>query len=100
LGLRNRFRLERLLRRAGFPSLRQFAAWAEIDSWVSAAERTGASLFSMAVRAHRHPSACYRLVKEVTGLTWVQLRKRGSRWVERRIARAIARARAGFNTPR
>src|SRR4051812_25616983 len=68
LGLPNRFHLARLLKREGFPSLHRFAAWAEIDSWVSAAEHTGMSLFDLAVRAHRHPSACYRLVKEVTGL--------------------------------
>ena len=93
LGLGNRFRFERLLRRAGFPSLRRFAARAEIALWVSAAGQTGASLFSMAVRAHRHPSAsaCYRLFKDVTGWTWGRMRKRGSRWVEARIVRAVRR---------
>lgn len=85
LGLRNRFQLARLLKQERVPSLHQVGAWATILSWVLAAERDGASLCHLAFRAHRHPSACYRLVKEKTGLRWDQVRARGSTWVERRF---------------
>lgn len=97
LGLPNRFHLARLLKRAGLPSLRRFAGLVEIDSWVSSPERTGKSLFELAVRAHRHPSACYRLVRELTGLTWGQVRKLGSRWVEGCIVRGIVKSSRGSN---
>ncbi len=89
LRLGSRFRLARLLKREGLPSLRRLAGWAAIDGWVSAAEREGTSLFRLALRWHRHPSACYRLVKEVTGVTWGEVRKRGSEWVEREILSEI-----------
>ena len=82
LGLGNRFKLARLLRREGFPPLHRLAEWATLLSWTVAAEQTGASLCWMAFRSRRHPSACYRLVREVTGLRWEQVRARGSRWVQ------------------
>lgn len=85
LGLPNRFKLARLLRREGLPPLHRLAEWTTVLSWVRNAERTGASLCWMAFRSGRHPSACYRLVKEVTGLTWEEVRSRGSRWLERRL---------------
>ena len=92
LRLGNRFRLARLLKRAGLPSLRRLAGWAAIDAWVVAAEREGTSLFRLALRGHRHPSACYRLVKEMTGVTWGEVRKRGSEWVEDELVKEIEAA--------
>lgn len=90
LGLRNRFQLARLLKRDGLPSLHRLAEWATVLSWVKTAEQTGASLCYMAFRSGRHPSACYRLVKEVTGLRWAQVRERGSPWVQRGFLREFA----------
>ncbi len=83
LGLGSRYRLARLLRREGLPSLHRIAAWATVLSWVLTAERIGASLCWIAFHSDRYPAACYRLVKEVTGLTWEAVRARGSDWVER-----------------
>src|SRR2546425_11762938 len=80
LGFRNRFQLARLLKREGLPPLHRLAAWTTILSWVRTAEREGACLFRLAFRWHRHPAACYRLVKEVTGLPWTEARRRGSGW--------------------
>ncbi len=85
LGLKNRFRLARMLKREGLPPLHRLAAWATILSWVHAAEQDGTCLFRLAFRSHRHPSACYRLVKEVTGLCWSEVRARGVDWVDRRL---------------
>jgi hypothetical protein len=89
LGLGSRFRLARLLKREGLPSLHRLAGWVTVEAWVSAAEREGTSLFRLAYRSHRHPSACYRLVKEVTGLSWMEVRKRGSGWVRRQLIERI-----------
>jgi len=85
LGLRNRFQLARMLKREGLPPLHRLAAWTTILSWVHAAEQDGTCLFRLAFRSHRHPSACYRLVKEVTGLCWSEVRARGAGWVEREL---------------
>jgi hypothetical protein len=83
LGLHNRFELGRRLKRDGLPSLHHLAAWAMVLSWVQRAERDGLSLCKLAYRSHRHPSACYRLVRETTGLRWAEVRARGSTWVRR-----------------
>ena len=85
LGLRNRFALARLLKRNGLPPLHRLAGWATVLTWVLTAERDDVSLCHIAFRLSRHPSACYRLVKEVTGLTWGDVKARGSTWVERRF---------------
>jgi len=89
LGLENRFQLARLLRREGLPSLHRLAAWATVLSWVRAADHTGVSLCRMAFRSNRYPAACYRLVREVTGLRWGQVRARGSAWVQLQFLREI-----------
>jgi len=87
LGLGNRFRLARLLKQEGLPPLHRLAAWTAILCWVRTAERDGTCLSRLATRWHRHPSACYRLVKKVTGLCWLEVRTRGQDWVERRLMR-------------
>ena len=85
LGLKNRFTLARLLKRERVPPLHRLAEWATVVSWVIAAEETGVSLCWLAFHSRRHPSACYRLVKEVTGLRWEEVRSRGSKWVQERL---------------
>ena len=81
LGLKNRFRLARLLHNEGLPPLHRLAEWLTIFSWVSRAQREGVSLCWMAFRMNRDPSACYRLVKQLTGLGWEELQARGEAWV-------------------
>ncbi len=82
LGLQSRFQLARLLRCDGLPALHRLAEWAKVLSWVVLAEETGASLCSLAGRSGAHSSACYRLVKELTGLCWRDLRARGATWLQ------------------
>lgn len=91
LGLKSRFTLARLLKREGLPPLHRLAQWATVLAWVVAAERDGVSLCWMAFRSKRHPSACYRLVKEVTGRRWDDVRALGSGWVQRQLLAEFAR---------
>lgn len=100
LGLPNRFKLARMLRDAGLPPLHRLAEWATVESWVLSAERRGVSLCHIAFRCRRHPSACYRLVREVTGLPWEQVRKRGSTWIHRRLLAEIRNSQLRHTSPR
>jgi hypothetical protein len=89
LGLRNRFELARLLQRDGLPSLRCLADWVTLLAWVKRAERQSTSLCRMAFTSGRHPSACYRLVRELTGLRWTEVLAKGSKWVEGELLREL-----------
>jgi len=90
-GLPNRFRLARMLKRAGLPPLHRLAEWALVESWLRRAEREGISLCRMAFQAGRYPSTCYRLVKDLTGLTWGELRARGLRWFQHEFLKQLQR---------
>ncbi len=81
LGLQNRFELGRLLKREGLPALHCLAGWANVLAWVERAESTGCSLCQIAFRARKDPATCYRTVKRITGLHWLEIRRRGSAWV-------------------
>ena len=89
LGLPSRFKLARILKRAGLPPLHRLAEWAMLESWLRAAEEDHVSLCYLAFRSRRHPSACYRLVKELTGLRWTELRARGLQWFQRQFLRQL-----------
>jgi len=91
LGLRNRFALARLLHRDGLPSLRRLANWVALLSWVRCAERESLSLCYMALHTGRHASACYRVVRELTGMRWTEVLERGSKWVEEELLRDLGR---------
>jgi len=80
LGLPNRFALGRMLLHEGLPGLRELAGWISILGWLAAAEQSNAPLLTLAVRSRRSPAACYRLVRRLTGLTWLGLKARGSHW--------------------
>src|SRR5262245_16536218 len=88
LGL-SRFQLARMLRREGLPPLHVMAGWAMVLSWLRTAEGKQVSLCWIAFHAGRHPSTCYRLVKEVTGLSWEQARARGAAWAEYEFVKAL-----------
>jgi len=87
LGLRNRFELARLLKREGLPPLHDLAGWASVLTWLDRAECTGCSLCDQAFRARKDPATCYRVVKRLTGLRWLEVRRRGSTWVVERFLR-------------
>ena len=81
LGMGSRFALGRMLWRQGLPGLRELSGWISVLAWVIAAERSDLSLFMIAVHSKRSPAVCYRLVRRLTGRTWVKVRARGSAWV-------------------
>lgn len=85
LGLHNRFELGRLLRREGLPPLHYLAGWASVLTWLERAESTGCSLCQLAFGARKDPATCYRTVKRITGLPWLEIRRLGSAWVLRRF---------------
>lgn len=85
IGLQNRFRLARLLDHEGLPPLHRLSEWVTVLNWITCAERDHVSLCWMAFRSRRHPSACYRLVKKVTGRCWEEVLCNGSSWVLRRF---------------
>ncbi|SRR5258706_4373358 len=91
LGFANRFRLARFLHGEGLPPLHRLTEWVTVFSWVDNAERNNVSLCWMAFRSHRHPSACYRLVKKVTGCGWEEVRASGSGWVLRLFLQELRR---------
>ena len=78
VGLSSRFALARRLRREGLPALHELAAWVRMLGWVNDAEQGTGSLFAIATQYDSHPAECYRTVKRLTGLTWVELRALGA----------------------
>jgi len=80
LGLTNRFQFARMLKNEGLPPLHRLTEWVTVLSWIESAEQKRVSLCWMAFRSHRHPSACYRLVKKVTGHGWEEVVGKGSAW--------------------
>lgn len=98
LGFPSRFALARMLRRQGLPGLRELGAWISLLRWLIAAERSEAPLFVIATRSRRCPAVCYRTVKRLTGLTWVQVRERGSAWALRRFI-ALTKANSPLPSP-
>src|SRR5687767_4492511 len=77
IGLRNRFQLNRVLRRDGLPPLGELAARVRVLYWACRAEETGASLRELALHDHVQPAVAYRLVRRVTGRRWSELRRAG-----------------------
>ena len=93
VGLRTRHQVARTLRRASLPPLEELAGWTRLFYWVLQAERTGASLLSLARESHLEPATCYRLVRRLMGEPWSRVRRAG-------IAGAILRFRASYQSSR
>lgn len=89
LGLKNRFRLARFLESEGLPPLHRLTEWVTVLNWIGLAESDKVSLCWMAFRCHRHPSACYRLVKKVTGHGWEEVLTKGSEWTLRQFLKEL-----------
>ena len=100
LGLRNRFELGRMLVREGLPTLHCMTKWLTVLSWVETAERERVSLCKIAFRVGRYPGTCYRMVKEVTGQSWQEVRARGSGWVEQAFLRELRNRASDAGSPR
>jgi len=92
LGLKNRFKLARLLKRERLPPLHRLTEWIALLGWIEAAERDKVSLCSMAFHSNRDPSTCYRLVKRLTGRGWEQVQAKGAGWVLQRFLQELHRS--------
>jgi YVTN family beta-propeller protein len=85
LGLRTRFQLARLLRREGLPSYEALTGWASVLYWMLEADRSGATLLTLALRSHTNPAVSYRMIRRLTGLRWSDLRQMGTTRLLRRF---------------
>lgn len=80
LGLLNRFRLARILKRDGLPPLHRLSCWVKVLHWLDEWERNKAALCRAALSEGNEPAARYRLVKRVTGMHWTAARAAGVQW--------------------
>lgn len=81
LGFRDRHQLAYRLRCEGLPPLQCLAQWMRIMVWLAEHEAEGTSLCGSALRDARDPAYRYRLVKDVLGIEWTVLEKRGLAWL-------------------
>jgi DNA-binding beta-propeller fold protein YncE len=112
LGLRNRFQLNRLLRREGLPSYEELSGWVCVFYWMLEADAGvgRGALLALARQTPMETASSYRLVRRVTSHSWKDLRRAGTarvlRWFRERVhlagdrpgaPRPVARASAGTN---
>ena len=90
-GYRDRHHLARVLRKAGLPPLKPLVHWTLLLTWVSDWEERRTSLARRAAVFDRDVAWCYRTVRRVTGLTWTEIRTRGTGWVVVEIRRQYGR---------
>jgi hypothetical protein len=81
VGLRDRYALDRLLQNEGLPTYKQFSGWIRVLGWVLDWEKNGVALSSSALRSGKNAGIYARTVRRVTGLSWTEVRQRGSTWV-------------------
>ena len=79
IGVTNRFRLGRLLRREGLPPFGELADWTCLLQLLSEAEVKRAPLLRLARLAGLEPATCYRRCKRLLGVP--------ARWIDRVISR-------------
>jgi hypothetical protein len=95
LGLRDRHTLDRLLHNEGLPTYKELSGWIRVLGWVLDWERAGVALSSSALRTGKNAGIYARTVQRVTGLTWTQVRTRGSTWVLLELVSRCRPARLG-----
>src|SRR6266566_3725781 len=91
LGLENRFRLGRLLRREGLPAFGQLADWASVLHLLLESESAGKALVQLARQAGMEPATCYRRYHRTLGVTWTQVRDNGFAWALLKFAESCRR---------
>lgn len=82
LGLPGRHALRRLVEQAGLPPIRDLSAWMRVLVLVLEWEQRGMGLSRSAQAAGKDPAGYTRVVHRLTGgLSWREVRQRGSAWV-------------------
>lgn len=79
--LGNRHQLARVLARDGLPALGELRTWVRLVGWVLEWECDRTSLYHLAMAQDLNPAVCYRTIKRLTGVRWVDVRSRGLAWV-------------------
>lgn len=85
LGYRNRHQLARALEREGLPALESLARWVRVLLWVRAWEHSRLALSRSALDEGADYSVRFRVVRQVTGQPWTQVRAEGAAWVAMRL---------------
>jgi hypothetical protein len=85
VGLRNRYRLGRVLQSDGLPCLEQLAGWIRVLTWVASWENSRMPLSRLALHSVKDPAPMFRLVERLTGHPWTQVRSLGFDWVFLRL---------------
>lgn len=80
VGLKDRHALDRLLNNEGLPTYKQLAGWIRVLGWVLDWERARVAISNSALSTGRNAGVYARTVQRVTGLTWTEVRSRGSNW--------------------
>ena len=88
--------LRRALLAEGLPGPVQLSGTLRVARWLWIAEMEGRSLCQQMLASGADPSVAYRLVRARTGLTWRELRQRGTLW----FVNAMVRPRAGADSSR
>jgi len=92
VGFHDRHQLAYHLRCEGLPPLRSLARWIRIMVWVVEHEGGGASFCEAALLQGRDPAYRYHLIKDVLGIQWTALEKRGFAWLVLEFMRTCLRA--------
>lgn len=79
IGIGDRFRLARELRRAGLPPWRDLVTWVRVRSWIVEWLASGTSLARQAMEAGTEPRSLYRSVERATGWSWSDVRHTAER---------------------
>jgi hypothetical protein len=77
LGLSSRKALARRMQHHGFPAPRELQPWLRVFALLDAWERRGQSLERHAYDASVEPAVVRRIVRRVTGTTWLTIRNQG-----------------------
>lgn len=81
VGLKNRHTLDRVLQNEGLQTYKQLSGWIRVLRWVVDWENDHVALSRSALRSGKNSGIYPRTVRRVTGLSWSQVRGRGSSWV-------------------
>jgi len=92
LGLKDRYALDRLLHSEGLPTYKQLSGWIRVLGWVLDWETDRVALSSSALRSGKNAAIYGRTVRRVTGLSWSEVRDRGSNWVLLELVRRCPKA--------
>lgn len=85
-GYGSRHRMARTMRSLGLPGWEGLTRWLRLLHMVIQVENTGASPTAQYLARGVNPAGAHRMVRNLTGSPWGEVRARGSAWVLLQIA--------------